>query len=265
MKFRLDHDYHIHSYLSLCAADQNQTPKAILDKAKKMGYKKICLTDHFLDADVGFKPCFHPDFEWIKKALPLPKDEKVEFLFGCEAEMTYDGNVAVSSDKFDKFDFILIATTHMHITGGSVSEEQTATNLDRAKTWVWFLDRLFSMDMPFHKIGLPHLACTLINNKSRKDYLETLDLISSEDMERLFTRAAVLGVGIELNYCDFIFTAEEQERILRMFRIAKNCGCKFYYGSDEHVYGSRKNEKEFMENVVDLLGLTEDDKFIIKK
>ena len=51
---------------------------------------------------------------------------------------------------------------------------------------------------------------------------------------------------------------------MRMFRVAKECGCKFYYGSDEHVYGSRNGEKQAMEKVVDLLNLTEDDKFIVK-
>ena len=84
-------------------------------------------------------------------------------------------------------------------------------------------------------------------------------------MYALFKQAAKVGVGVELNYCDFIFTAEEQERIMRMFRIAKECGCKFYYGSDEHVFGSRKGEKEMLEKVVGLLGLKEEDKFYIKK
>ena len=262
MKFRLDHDYHIHSYLSLCAADQNQTPKAILDKAKKMGYKKICLTDHFLDADVGFKPCFHPDFEWIKKALPLPKDEKVEFLFGCEAEMTYDGNVAVSSDKFDKFDFILIATTHMHITGGSVSEEQTATNLDRAKTWVWFLDRLFSMDMPFHKIGLAHFTCGLLARNSDGTRDDIINCISDAELKLFFTKSADLGIGIELNTS---VSDSKNESALRPYLIAKECGCRFYLGSDAHSPNDFLGAQGRFSSMIDALELSEEDKFPFAK
>ena len=265
MKFKIDHDYHIHSYLSLCAADPNQTPKAILEKAKSLDYKRICLTDHIIDTAVGFKPCYHPDYEWIKKALPLPKDDSVEFLFGCEAEMTFDGNLGLATEKFDLFDLILVATTHMHIVGGAVSEEQVSSNRKRAETWSWLLERLLEKPLPFHKIGLPHLACPLINNKSREDYLETLDYIKTEDMQRIFKRVAEVGAGVELNYCDFIFTDDEQERIMRMFRVAKECGCKFYYGSDEHVYGSRNGEKQAMEKVVDMLNLKEEDKFIVSK
>lgn len=265
MKFTFDHDYHIHSYLSPCAADKNQTPLAILEKAKRLGQKRICLTDHIIDPDTGFRPLFNPDYECLKKALPLPKDKDVEFLFGCETDMTWNGQIGVAREKFDLFDMILIATTHMHIVGGSVEEFQITSNQKRAETWTSQLELLLSMDLPFSKIGLPHLACPLINNTSRENYLDTLDKIKSSDMYALFKQAAKVGVGVELNYCDFIFTAEEQERIMRMFRIAKECGCKFYYGSDEHVFGSRKGEKEMLEKVVGLLDLKEEDKFYIKK
>ena len=47
MRFICDHDYHIHSGLSLCSDDPKQTPKAILDFSKANGFKKICLTDHY--------------------------------------------------------------------------------------------------------------------------------------------------------------------------------------------------------------------------
>lgn len=52
MRFICDHDYHIHSGLSLCSDDPKQTPKAILDFSKANGFKKICLTDHYWDESV---------------------------------------------------------------------------------------------------------------------------------------------------------------------------------------------------------------------
>ena len=53
-------------------------------------------------------------------------------------------------------------------------------------------------------------------------------------MHSLFKKAADLGVGIELNSFDMNFAEEEAETVLRPYRIAKKCGCKFYLGSDAH-------------------------------
>ena len=39
MKYIVDNDMHIHSYLSLCAADKEQTAERILQYAKENGYK----------------------------------------------------------------------------------------------------------------------------------------------------------------------------------------------------------------------------------
>ena len=94
-------------------------------------------------------------------------------------------------------------------------------------------------------------------------YFNILDSIKSEDMERLFTKAAKLGCGIELNQSDMSFKDEEADSVLRMFRIAKACGCKFYCGSDAHTPGYFVKTKEIFERAIDLLELTEDDKFII--
>ncbi len=52
MRFICDHDYHLHSGLSLCSDDPKQTPQAILDLSKANGFKKICLTDHYWDESV---------------------------------------------------------------------------------------------------------------------------------------------------------------------------------------------------------------------
>lgn len=263
MKFKLDHDYHIHTYLSPCAGDMRQTPQAVLEKAKHRGYSSLCLTDHYWDASIPITSCCLPDYDWISQALPLPQDKGVKYLFGCEADMGWNFEIGIPQNKLNDFDFILIPTTHMHMMDFTVKEEQVSTNEKRAKLWVNRLEALFNQSLPFYKIGIPHLACTLINPKSREDYLETLDMIPSEDMYRLFEKATRLGVGIELNYADFLFSDDETDRILRMFRIAKECGCKFFYGSDEHRYNSREDELEVMGRAIDLLELKESDKFFI--
>lgn len=49
MKFKVDHDLHIHSHLSSCSRDPEQTPERILQYAKENGFKTVCLTDHYWD------------------------------------------------------------------------------------------------------------------------------------------------------------------------------------------------------------------------
>jgi histidinol phosphatase-like PHP family hydrolase len=118
------------------------------------------------------------------------------------------------------------------------------------------------MDLPFHKVGIAHLTCSLIA-PTREEYLEVLRFIPENEMKALFIRAAKLGVGIELNADDMRFSKCEADVILRIYKIAKDCGCKFYCGSDAHHPKSFESAKKIFDRAITLLELTEDDKFII--
>ena len=61
------------------------------------------------------------------------------------------------------------------------------------------------------------------------------------------------------------FADEEADTVLRIFRIAKAQGCKFYMGSDAHTSVGLGMAKDLLEKGINLLGLTEEDKFILKK
>ena len=58
MRYLVDHDYHIHSELSLCSNDPEETPAHILEIAKEKGIKKLCLTDHYWDENVPVPATF---------------------------------------------------------------------------------------------------------------------------------------------------------------------------------------------------------------
>ena len=266
MKFKINHDYHIHSQLSSCSRDPEQTPDRILQYAKENGLSRICLTDHYWDSAVyGASQWYRPqDFDHIAKAMPLPQDEEVEFLFGCETDMNKLMTVGIPAARFDEFDFIIIPTTHLHMTGFTISNEDAESNERRAQLWVERLDALLHKSLPFGKIGLAHLVCELIKRESREEYLNVLSLIPDAEMERLFTVAAELGCGIELNQSDMSFGDDEADVVLRPFRIAKSCGCKFYLGSDAHHPTEFKKSKWVFERAVTLLDLKESDKFHIK-
>ena len=201
MKFKVDHDYHIHTYLSSCSRNPEQNIDFILGYAKQNGLRSLCITDHFWDDAVeGSSKWYAPqNLEHIREILPFPDDAEVNILFGCEGELRRDLTLGISREKFDCFDMIVIPTTHMHMSGFTVSEDGSETVEERAALWVERLDALLSMDLPFRKVGIAHLACFLINRKSEEDYLATVKAIPDGEMTRLFTKAAGLGVGIELN------------------------------------------------------------------
>lgn len=265
MKYIFDHDYHIHSQLSLCSGDPEQTAQRIMQYARDCDLKTICLTDHFWDETVpGASDWYQKqDYPWICQAKPLPKDDSVEFLFGCETDMDKHLTVGLSKEHFDRFDFVIIPTTHLHMTGFTITEEDAQSVEKRAQLWVSRFEGLLNQDLPFKKIGIAHLTCTLTDSRSHENYLQLLNMLPEEDLQRLFAKAADVGVGIELNYSDMCFKDEEANTVLRPYRIAKNCGCRFYCGSDAHHPKTFSKCKEIFERAIDLLGLEESDKFHI--
>ncbi len=262
MKYIFDNDLHIHSRISPCANDPEQTPERILRYAQETGLTTICLTDHFWDEKVEGASNWYKiqNFAHISAAKPLPQAEGIKFLFGCEAELDKNLKVALTKETLDLLDFAIIPTTHFHMVGLTLTQEEASSVENKAKAWVKRLDAVLNMDLPFHKIGLAHLTCTLIA-PNREEYLEVLKLLPEDEMQRLFSKAARLGVGIELNVSDMDFSDDEAEIVLRPYRIAKKCGCKFYCGSDAHCGQEFKNVKTIFGRAIDLLELTEDDKF----
>ena len=117
MKFAYDHDLHIHSGISSCSNDPQQSCKAILSYAKKNALTTVCLTDHYWDERVPGASEWYAEQNTahVRAALPLPQAEGVRFLFGCETDMRADMTIGISRERFDEFDFVIIPTTHMHM------------------------------------------------------------------------------------------------------------------------------------------------------
>lgn len=264
MRYSFDHDLHIHSQISSCSNHPEQTNQRILQYAQENGLATICLTDHFWDDAVeGASDWYFPqNYAHISKAKPLPQTEEIKFLFGCETELNKFLTVGISREKLDFFDFIIIPTTHFHMRDYTLFPEEIATPEDRAKAWVKRLDAVLNMDLPFHKIGFAHLTCSLLA-PTAEDYHGMLTAIAEAEMERLFTKVAQKGAGVELNADDFKFKYGCPENVLKVYQIAKKCGCKFYMGSDAHTPRELNDAKAVFERTIDLLDLKEEDKFHI--
>lgn len=259
MRFAADHDFHIHSTVSSCCKDEKQTPEALLRYAEENGYKKICLTNHFWDETVA------SEAEWIEKhyfepvcsVLPLPQGENVQFLFGAEADMDYNFVFGISPERLPKFDFVTVATTHMHLDGNTV-RTKIKTPEEAAGLWFERNEALLQKDLPWHKIGIAHLTCGHIFKERTPEVIKLLD---EKRMYSFFSDCAEKALGIELNMKTLNMSEEAKKILLKPYHIAKDCGCKFYLGSDSHKQAALIDVKQNFEDVITLLDLKESDKF----
>ena len=262
MAYISDHDYHLHSYLSSCSNDPEQTTDAMVAYAKANGIKRLCLTDHFWDEQVPGASGWYAsqNFAHVTKALPLPKDPEVEFYFGCETEMDAKLQIGISRSRFDDFDFVIIPTTHLHMGAFTVPPD-IVTVSDRAYWFAARLKALLQMDLPFHKVGLAHLTCPLIYQDQWEYHLQVLDAVPDAEFREMFAKAAEAGIGIELNFPVFSYSEGDLERVLRPYRLAKEQGCKFYFGSDAHHPKGLAKARANFDAISRLLALEKEDIF----
>ena len=266
MRYRIDHDYHIHSFLSSCATDPMQDERYILARAKELGLSHICITNHYWDSAVPGASKWYTgqDFAHISRSLPLPQLPGIQFSFGCETELDKHTTVGCPPARYDDFAFIIIPTTHLHMMGFTIDEADDTVER-RARLWEKRLEAVLDQPLPFHKIGLAHLTSCLINwrRKSKEEHFATLAAIDKEEAARLFCKVAARGCGVELNLNDLRNAGEDVDQILGLFHIAKECGCKFYLGSDAHEPQEFDGFHELYEKAITKLGLCESDKFYI--
>ena len=279
MEYVIDHDLHIHSKLSLCSRDPEQTPENILKYGIENGYSRICLTDHFWDERV---PAYNiegsgyskQNSAYISQSLPLPKASGIEFLFGGECDMDKYDRIGISPEFLKKMDFLIVPITHLHIDNFSV--DSRIVPIERWKIpddeqyikimsilWVKRFRALLDADLPFKKVGIAHLQW--FNFHSDMTSAKNLDLISDVDLNDLFSRAAEKGAGIELNFDELNMDENAKPSVYRIFEAAKANGCKFYFGSDAHHPGEFVHAKENFTKIAGRLALSEDDKFHIDR
>lgn len=263
MRYIADHDFHIHSTVSRCCKDENQTPEAILSYAEENGFRKICLTNHFWDETVKSEAEWIEEhsYSYLTSVLPLPQKNGIDFLFGAEIDMDYNGVLGISPERLSTLDFVTVATTHMHLAGNSV-REKISTPEEASEIWLEKIRNLLSMPLPFHKMGLAHMTTGHILKEKTP---EVIKLLTDNDLYEIFSDCAEKGLGIELNTKTIFNSDEEKDILLRPYFIAKDCGCKFYLGSDSHKTEALDRATENFRRIIDLLDLKEDDKFPLAK
>ena len=125
------------------------------------------------------------------------------------------------------------------------------------------LEQLSKLDLPWKKVGIAHLNCSLTFSEGRPE--RVFALVDEKRYRAVLKKFAELGAGIELNLsCFKPGWREHEEAQLRLFRMAKEEGCKFYLASDAHTPEELTVVHERGELVCSLLGLDECDQFILE-
>lgn len=259
------HDFHCHSYLSPCSNDPTMTTEAMMKNAKERHLKAICITDHMWDMAYRTVDHFfygHLDIPFIMKNRDLPKDDTIPFFFGCETELPAEGIPALTREHFDLFDFVVIPPNHMHFIG-LVRKEEIDTPKKMALEMENRLENLLMQDLPFEKIGIAHLTCSLMFSEG--SVADVVHEMNEARLLRIFAGYAKAGAGIEINTtciheCQKEFETRHDEMML-LYRIAKEAGCKFYLGTDAHFIREFSSLQENAPMMIRELGLTDDDRY----
>ena len=257
---KITHDFHIHTSRSLCA-NESATVEHYVENAAVLGLKKLGFADHFWDENVPntgkfYKIEHYDHVATIKDELEKFKGQGVELYFGCECEYDYNSRgIAVTEEVAEKFDFIIVPNSHTHMTMPKEFYHPYEKHIEfmiNAYTDILsspLAKYVTAIAHPFNAVCCPYGADVL------------RDMISDDTYKRLFTMAAEKGVAIEANLYDLIEDEAhdiEKWNPLRLMKIAKECGCKFTFGSDSHNSSFHLGFAA-ADKVADAIGLTEDD------
>lgn len=257
---KIQHDFHIHTHLSACG-QKSATLEHYLATAKKLGLKKLGFSDHFGAKNIPGARGFYGMHPFEHNAQLEPQLRKLDspelrLYFGCETEYhTPLREVGLTEEEAEKFDFILVPNSHTHMIMPKDLIDQPQKHADfMVQAYQDILNSKISryitaMAHPFDVCCYPHAKYELFR------------LISDDQYKHLFDQTAEKNIAFEINVAFAKgMTPEEIAATphLHMFRLAKECGCKFLFGSDSHD-NLEHNYYGNADIIANMLDLTEDD------
>lgn len=272
-------DLHAHTHLSVCGQDC-ATIERYVETALDFGLTTIGIADHMWDAAIPYTPEMRvsrsageageavvnwykiQDMAHCRRILPeiAATDTKgVRFLFGGEVDYAKGRGAAISEREAETLDFIIVPNSHTHhVMDKSWYEpyEKHAEFMLRATMDICTgptRQYVTSLAHPFDAVCCPYPLWNII------------DTISDAQFREVFCAAKENGIAAEINGSSFRdMTAEEipQSAMFRVLTAARNCGCKFTFGSDSHVGDGRKELRQAA-LAADLLGLTDNDILVV--
>jgi len=256
---KLDHDLHVHTYLSACCSDrEHQRPAEILVLAEEMGVKTIGFADHVwqnpnLAPSNWYRPQDASQIDKIRSDLSAISTN-IRVFVGCEADTIAPGKFSITPDFAQQLDFVLLACSHFHMKD-FVEQPVSIAPRDIAKHMLKFfisgVSSGFATSIPH-----PMIPCGYMQY-----FDKAVKTISDVELLDVFALAESNGVGIEVTTA-FIPSAVAPEfsieTSIRMLSLAKQAGCMFTLGSDAHEPSAQKRLPE-LNSLIEPAGICEDD------
>ncbi len=256
---KIQHDLHMHTSISPCGKE-NATPAAYVEIAKKNGLKTIGITNHLWDTAIS--PAINDFYEGQDGAHllseSLPCEKGIRILRGCEAEMDKNGVIGLSPALAEKLDYVLVS--HSHSQHDAVIPDSVRRDVKKLAD---VLCQRFSMlvENPLSKY-ITAIAHPFYPYGNPDNFDEVLFRISDDRLEDLFADAVYHNIALEINASAFASYPVESMHRSEMFRVyetAKDCGCKFTFGSDCHDIALYDDRLLRLSTLADLLEITEAD------
>jgi len=262
MTLQVDHDLHVHTYLSACCGDpENARPAKILARAEEFGLKTIGFADHLwanpeLEPSDWYRPQDEAHVTRLREDL-AGLSTPLRVLVGCEAETIAPGRFGITPEVAERFDFVLLPCNHLHMTG-FVQQPPSDAPGDVARHQLTLFRSAVQSGLA---TAIPHPFKALAGEGLFDAMIAT---VSDAEFTDAFGLAAENGVAIEITR-GFVPPARDAgaptwslETPVRFLSLAKGAGCKFIFASDAHTLediGTVKN----VQPIVDALGLTTQD------
>ena len=255
-------DIHIHTSVSNCAK-RDATIEKYIERAAGGQLTTLGFSDHLWDSAVSgvSKWYSNQNVEHVMQTkdaiMNCAQNHGIKLLFGCETEFTYEGKLCLAEESFDLFDYVLVPHSHTHMAC-VMPREYAEDNKLHAK---FLMDSFMAavehpLSNRFTAIVHPFVPGTKYDV-----YNEIQSLIPNSYFYEAFNAAREKGIAIEMNGSTLIYMPDEQIpdcEYVRIYSIAKECGCKFTYGSDSHDFrGERK--LHVVERFLDLCKITDAD------
>ena len=240
---KIQHDFHIHTNLSVCAK-REATLEGYIEAGKKLGLKKMGFSDHFWDESIPFS-CNNKGIDFyskqgyehvlsIKDRIKKLTSPDLQLYFGCEVEYAHGIKApAISEAVAEQFDFIIVPNSHTHL---AMDEKFYQPYSKHAEYMLDAYESIVTSPLAKYVTAVAHpfeaVCCPYPRNLLFR-------LISDDSFKRVFSKTADAGIAVEINLeclLQAMESPEEWEQRLRMINIAKSMGCKFLFGSDAHSH-----------------------------
>jgi len=246
-------DLHLHTNLSYCAPSTTKLA-SYLPHCANEGIAKIGIANH-LYANNGVEHILQ-----IQQEIRVSRENSpIEILLGCEAELFYGQEPMLSKKDAACFDYVLLAPSHIF---NQMHEYKTFDLSTSEKIRKLIIDNFKCAC--YQELGVPTAICHPLYPICAPNQQEIIDGITDKELTECYTLAAEKNKSIEVHACVYRNSVPlDGEGLspsyIRMLSIAKECGCKFHFGSDAHSPESFVGTHSLLERAAERAGICKDD------